>query len=424
MAAAGALPAEDARVCPEDFEIRNVLGKGGFGKVFLVCKADRDDLLAMKVMNKASIIEKDQIEHIQQERRVLQAVHHPFIISLEYAFHTPTDLFLVLEFCQGGDVYETMQARPRGSQHFNEKEARFIGAEITLALGHLHSQDIAFRDLKPENVLFDMEGHVRLTDFGLAKPSISTSLRETTCGTPLYMSPEGVQNHAHDSPKHPAGAGGWPGLAVDWWMLGVLMYELTLCDTPFTGSDMAQLMQSISRDDVSFKDNHGLSESCVDIIMQLLHKKPEHRLGGKSTDQVKDHEWFAGLDWERLLRKEIPPPYVPEPCTDEHGVDDPLKHFPQRMTEQPVTNADFSAPAGRQRQLDPDPFKDSDSGVNDFYYDRVEAQTAKPTSAAAPLTPMMGPGAAAQRPVSSRECEAQQQVLRRRARNALGTATH
>jgi serine/threonine protein kinase len=103
-----------------------------------------------------------QVEHIQQERRILQSVSHPFIIDLQYAFHTESSLFLLLEFCQGCDVYETMQARPEGEQHFSEAEARFITAEIALALGHLHAADIAFRDLKPENVLFDMEGHVRL----------------------------------------------------------------------------------------------------------------------------------------------------------------------------------------------------------------------------------------------------------------------
>ena len=247
--------------------------------------------MAMKVMSKYRVIDEQQVEHIQQERKLLQRVDHPFIVALEWAFQTQASLFLVMEFCQGGDVYETMQARPEGSRHFSEPESRFICAELVLALGHIHSMDMVFRDLKPENVLFDMQGHVRLTDFGLAKPMIrgAVSLRETVCGTPLYMSPEGVRNHqsvcklqksqqqllSSDSPYaqkaqqqqqqrnaldrpppvHPTDLSEealLPGYANDWWMLGTLTYELMVGATPFNGAGMDALHDSILAHDVHF----------------------------------------------------------------------------------------------------------------------------------------------------------------------------
>ena len=207
---------EEPRVSQEDFEVNSLLGEGAFGRVWLVRPKEHLTIvsepepelesampstpgspavllhrgldvsrarrwMAMKVMAKSRVIAEQQVEHVQQERKLLQRLDHPFIVSLEYAFQSANSLFLVMEFCQGGDLYEAMHSKPIGSRHFSEPAAKFIVAELVLALGHLHESDIVYRDLKPENVLFDTEGHVRLTDFGLAKemnrdPSI---LRET-----------------------------------------------------------------------------------------------------------------------------------------------------------------------------------------------------------------------------------------------------
>ena len=181
---------------PEDFDVMKLVGQGGFGKVFLVKRRGEEEsvesLLAMKVMDKAQISEGNQEMHIKEELSILAEMDHPFIITLEQAFHTPAKLYLVFEFMPGGDLYITAQGRYDGK--YTEEESQFIIAEVTLALGHLHECGIAFRDLKPENVLFDMEGHMRLTDFGLAKRNIATSQRDTACGTPLYMPPEAITN--------------------------------------------------------------------------------------------------------------------------------------------------------------------------------------------------------------------------------------
>ena len=177
---------------------------------------------------------------------------HPFIIALECAFHTDAMLYLVFEFMHGGDLYVTAQGRPE--KCYTEEESLFIVAEITMALGHLHEREIVFRDLKPENVLFDTTGHMRLTDFGLAKRNITTSTRDTACGTPLYMPPEAIDNMRE---------GGGYGLPVDWWMLGVLLYEMMFARTPFEHMDMHVLWSKIQMDELSFPAGHAVSPAGV-----------------------------------------------------------------------------------------------------------------------------------------------------------------
>ena len=208
-----------AEQSPEDWDVMNVLGKGGFGKVLLVKKkgSKSNELMAMKMMDKRFIVQQQQ-QHTIDELNVMKRVQHPFMIALYNAFQNDASLFLVMEFMQGGDLYVTMQARQE--KKFTEAETQFIAAELCLALCHLHELDIAFRDLKPENVLFDLEGHVRLIDFGLAKEEVSKSDRQTVCGTPIYMSPEAVRGMDKNGPQseHP--------MANDWWAFGTLIYEM------------------------------------------------------------------------------------------------------------------------------------------------------------------------------------------------------
>jgi serine/threonine protein kinase len=305
-------------------------------------------------MHKARVVAEKQVEHIQQERKLLQRIDHPFIISLEWAFQSHESLFLVMEFCQGGDLYETMQARPVGARHFSEPESRFICAELVLALGHIHAMGTVFRDLKPENVLFDMAGHVRLTDFGLAKPMArgAPSLRETVCGTPLYMSPEGVRNHKQALLQQQRGNQQGlvlaapregplselellPGYANDWWMLGILSFELMVGHTPFDSVGMSALHDAILSQELLFTASIGTSDTTVkatatlprstgpctflndaeqgtrpaaaatppiselgqSFVRGLLDKSPVSRLGAASTAEVQSHAWFAALDW-------------------------------------------------------------------------------------------------------------------------------
>lgn len=235
---------------------------------------------------------------------------------------------------QGGDLYITMKQRPE--KQFGEDETKFIAAEVCLALCHLHNQAIVFRDLKPENVMFDLTGHVRLIDFGLAKQNISDIDRLTVCGTPIYMSPETVRGLTDGSVQtaHPQ--------ATDWWAFGTLIYEMIFGKPPFSAPSFDRLMVRIASNEVQVPVGH-VSTFCGDIIRRLLDKTDSLRLGSEDSSEVQQHEWFADIDFAALYRKELCPVYVPE------HLDEPLAHFPDTMTEQIVEMSDFQSPAAQSR---------------------------------------------------------------------------
>jgi tRNA A-37 threonylcarbamoyl transferase component Bud32 len=213
-------------VSMEDFSLVKLIGKGSFAKVMLVRKKQGTDakvLFAMKVLSKPAVVMKKQVEHTKTERRVTANITHPFIVKLHYAFQTSKRLFFVLDYCPGGDMFYHLSRR----RYFSEPMARFYCGEITLGLEHLHSHTIVYRDLKPENIMLDGDGHVKLADFGLAKEHVSkwavASAQEaggtnSLCGTPEYLPPEILNRGGH-------------GQAVDWWNLGMVLYEM-LCGTP------------------------------------------------------------------------------------------------------------------------------------------------------------------------------------------------
>ena len=321
---------------PEDYDVMNVLGKGGFGKVLLVKKKGNTNtqLMAMKMMDKAFIVQQQQQQHMNDELNVMKRIQHPFMIALYNAFQNETSLFLVMEFMQGGDLYVTMMDRPE--KCFTEPETQFVVAEIAVALCHLHDLDIAFRDLKPENVLFDTEGHIRLIDFGLAKENVSSADRQTVCGTPIYMSPEAVKGMSQGKQStHP--------MANDWWAFGTLIYEMVFGKSPFTARSFDALMAKIVKNDVTFPVGHQITDQCLDLITRLLEKEESARLGAEDRYEVKRHPWFHAIDFDALYRKEISPVFVPEAIPE-----DPLAHFPDKLTEQVVDKADFQSPGGSE----------------------------------------------------------------------------
>ncbi len=198
----------NSRITLSNFTLLKVVGKGAFGKVLQVRRDDK--LYAMKILKKENVIKRNQIEHTRTERRVLGFVRHPFIVSLYYAFQTETKLFLVLDYCGGGELFFHLGKAGR----FKEDRARFYSASIALAIEYLHSKNIIYRDLKPENVLLDSEGHIKLTDFGLSKENITDlNLAHSFCGTPEYLAPEILRRCGHGKP-------------ADWWSLGALLYEM------------------------------------------------------------------------------------------------------------------------------------------------------------------------------------------------------
>jgi len=277
----------------DDFTLLKVIGKGSYGKVMLV-QHKNNEVFAMKMLRKENIVKRNQVEHTKTERNVLEAVSHPFIVTLHYAFQTPKKLFFVLEFCPGGELFFHLSRTGR----FTEGRCRFYAAEILLAIEYLHKMAIIYRDLKPENILLDAEGHVKLTDFGLSKEGIDDNFSaRSMCGTPEYLAPEIVDKRGH-------------GKAVDWYSTGTLVYEMLTGLPPFYSRDRRRLFDRIRAGQVSYPPY--MSPNARDMVARLLARDPETRLGSwRDGEEVKDHLWFAGLDWRAILKKRLPVPYKP-----------------------------------------------------------------------------------------------------------------
>ncbi|XP_041353534.1 ribosomal protein S6 kinase alpha-5-like [Gigantopelta aegis] len=294
------------RVGVKDFELLKVLGTGAYGKVFLVRKiggSDHKKLYAMKVLKKASIVQKTKTtEHTKTERQVLESIRQsPFLVKLHYAFQTDAKLHLILDYVSGGEMFTHLFQR----DNFKESEVRIYIGEILLALETLHKLGIIYRDIKLENILLDSSGHVILTDFGLSKEFLSTDETHRAysfCGTIEYMAPEVVKGGSgHD-------------FAVDWWSLGVLTYELLTGASPFTVDGEKNSQAEISRRILKCNPPipKSFSPQVKDFIQKLLIKDPARRLGSRGAEEVKKHPFFKGLDWDLLAKNKIPAPFVPQ----------------------------------------------------------------------------------------------------------------
>jgi len=294
----------------DDFELLKVIGKGSFGKVMQVRKKDSGKIYAMKVLKKQQLVARKQVDHTKTERKVLEEIDNPFIVSLRFAFQNETKLYMVLDFFTGGELFFHLKNAGR----FSEQLAKFYAAEITLALECLHSNAIVYRDLKPENVLLDEDGHVKLTDFGLSKESISGKvLTHTFCGTPEYLAPEVIH-------------GGGYGTPVDWWSLGTLLYEMLTGLPPFYNQNLHVMYEKIIRAKLHFPSY--LSPNAKAILKTLLDRNPKTRLGtAKGAAEVKKHPFFESINWDKLSKKEVTPPFIPSTTgkLDTQNVDEEFK---------------------------------------------------------------------------------------------------
>ncbi|XP_014288774.1 ribosomal protein S6 kinase 2 beta isoform X1 [Halyomorpha halys] len=284
------------RADPSQFELLKVLGQGSFGKVFLVRKvvgADSGTLYAMKVLKKATLKVRDRMR-TKMERNILVDVRHPFIVRLHYAFQTEGKLYLILDFLRGGDLF----SRLNKELMFTEEDVKFYLAELALALNHLHSLGIIYRDLKPENILLDEEGHISLTDFGLSKQPIDDQKAYSFCGTVEYMAPEVVNRKGHS-------------FAADWWSFGVLMFEMLTGTLPFQGANRKETMTQILKAKLGMPQH--LSQEAQSLLRVLFKRNPANRLGAgpDGVNEIKSHSFFATIDWDKLLKKAIQPPFKP-----------------------------------------------------------------------------------------------------------------
>lgn len=271
-----------------DFKVIGTLGKGSFGHVQLV-KSPAAKTHALKSVNKAQIVQLGQQEHIMNEKKVMAELDHPFLVRLEGTHKDKNHLYFLLEPALGGELFSVL----RQKTFFDEDTARFFAAGVVLAFEYMHSKDIIYRDLKPENLLLDEMGYLKITDFGFAKKVKDRTW--TLCGTPDYLAPEVVSGQGH-------------GKGVDWWTLGILIYEMLASYPPFYDEDPMKTYAKIMHGHIAFPLH--FSKSAIDLIKGLLHLKPTKRLGvikGGAT-MIKQHAWFKGFDWDAFFNKKLQAP--------------------------------------------------------------------------------------------------------------------
>lgn len=304
-------------VSPSSFQKIKMLGRGDVGKVYLVREKKTCKLFAMKVLSKREMIERNKIKRALTEQEILATANHPFIVTLYHSFQSDQYLYFCMEYCMGGEFFRALQSRP--GKCLPEDASRFYAAEVTAALEYLHLMGFIYRDLKPENILLHQSGHIMLSDFDLAKQSSEPGGRPATIhqqesgiplidtrsctadfrtnsfvGTEEYIAPEVIESSGHTS-------------AVDWWTLGILIYEMIYATTPFKGQHRKDTFNNILHLPVWFRDSPKVSSSCKDVVIRLLDKRESTRLGSKSgASEVKQHKWFAKINWG-LLRNTKPP---------------------------------------------------------------------------------------------------------------------
>ncbi|XP_063332596.1 serine/threonine-protein kinase N1 isoform X3 [Pelmatolapia mariae] len=324
----------------QDFRLIAVLGRGHFGKVLLSEYKKTGTMYAIKALKKGDIIARDEVDSLMCEKRIFEIVnmsHHPFLINLFACFQTSEHVCFVMEYTAGGDLMMHIH-----TDVFTEPRAVFYAACVVLGLQFLHDHKIVYRDLKLDNLLLDTDGYVKIADFGLCKEGMGFGDRTSTfCGTPEFLAPEVLTDTSYTR-------------AVDWWGLGVLIYEMLVGESPFPGDDEEEVFDSIVNDEVRYP--RFLSTEAIGIMRRLLRRNPERRLGSgeKDAEEVKKQPFFRSMDWEALLQKKLPPPFVPS-----IGGKEDVSNFDEEFTTEPPALTPPREPRALSRK-DQDSFRDFD----------------------------------------------------------------
>ncbi|KAG1356880.1 hypothetical protein G6F62_001970 [Rhizopus arrhizus] len=277
----------------EDFKIERTVGTGSFGRVHLIQSKINNRYYVLKVLQKAEVVKLKQVEHTNNERATLASIQHPFIVNLWGSFQDDANLYMVMDYVPGGELFSFL----RKSKKFSNEVARFYAGEVLLALAYLHSKDIIYRDLKPENILLDAHGHIKITDFGFAKkvPDITWTL----CGTPDYLAPEIIQTKGY-------------GKAADFWSFGVLIFEMLAGYPPYYDENQFRLYEKILTAPPKYPSD--MDPAAKDLLMHLLTTDLSERYGNlkRGYYDIMEHKWFDPLEFDLLVQRKIKPPYIPE----------------------------------------------------------------------------------------------------------------
>lgn len=302
----------------DQFRCISVLGRGHFGKVLLAEYKTTKELFAIKALKKGDIISRDEVESLMSEKRIFEAannVRHPFLVNLFACFQTKDHVCFVMEYAPGGDLMMHIH-----EEVFSEARTMFYSGCVILGLQYLHEHDIVYRDLKLDNLLLDADGYVKIADFGLCKEGMGFGQKTGTfCGTPEFLAPEVLTETSYTR-------------SVDWWGLGVLIFEMLVGESPFPGDDEEEVFDSIVNDEVRYP--RFLSNDSIALMRRLLRKNPERRLGSSQRDaeDIKKQPFYKDMKWESLLNRKLKAPFTP---TVKHPED--VSNFDVEFTsEEPI----------------------------------------------------------------------------------------
>ena len=283
------------KVTLNDFKMIKVIGRGTFGKVCLAQYKKTKKYYAMKILKKNVILEHDQIKNILLEKKILENLNYQFLVGMDFCFQTQERIYFVMNFIRGGELFSHLY----DCKFFPEKKARFYSAIIGLSLEYLHTHGIVYRDIKPDNILIDEDGYLKLADFGMAKMLKDQEKAFSICGTPEYFAPEIITREGHNK-------------SADWWSYGVLLYEMLCGIPPFYSKNTKKMFELITKAELKFPKLINISEEAKDLIQKLLIKNQEKRLGTEGGfEAIKQHSFFKGFDFKALEEKKIEAPFKP-----------------------------------------------------------------------------------------------------------------
>ena len=279
----------------DDFQTMKILGRGSYGKVSLVKYKKTGELYAMKGLKKDVLLDEDQVESTLLEKQILQSLNYPFLVGMVFCFQTIERIYFVMPFVRGGELFQHL----RNEKYFKEDKVKFYSAIIGLSLEYLHNHGIIYRDIKPENILIEEDGYLKLIDFGMAKILEGDEKATSFCGTPEYLAPEIITGEGHNK-------------NADWWSYGTLMFEMLFGIPPFFSDNVEKMYEYITKAEVRFPKKIQVSDSAKDLLLKLLIKDQNKRLGAKGGfEEIKKHDFFKGFDFDKLLKKEIEAPFKP-----------------------------------------------------------------------------------------------------------------
>lgn len=313
--------ADKTQLTVDSFDVISVIGRGFYGKVFLAQLKGTDEYFALKAVKKEQLVSSNQTRTIVEEKTILQKVSHPFIVDLKFAFQTASKFYVGLEYLPGGDLFGLIQRRGR----IPIEDVRIYAGEIALALEHLHSHGIVYRDLKPENVLIAADGHLKLTDFGLSKDITQEGTTRTFCGTGEFIAPEIIIGRPY-------------GFSADWWSFGVLIYQLLFGDTPFYNPSRKQMHNNIRYADPKYPE--GIDPSIISFINGFLCKSPLCR---STYQKVENHPFWDDVTRKSLMMKDKQPSFIPR-----ISMSTSTEYFDETFTTEEVNDSDAEPMLGEE----------------------------------------------------------------------------